>query len=111
MPPVYVYDMVLKKRCCHVTATKLCDPRKCHQFTTWILRGLLPGLGLKNLAMLLSYFDYIFVHLRQKVRLRPKLSPKFLSTLGRTRPEKPCMTYNSELNALTKVTQVQIDVA
>ena len=43
MPPVYVYDMVLKKRCCHVTATKLCDPRKCHQFTTWILRGLLPG--------------------------------------------------------------------
>ena len=43
MPPVYVYDMVLKKRCCHVTATKLCDPRKCHQFTMWILRGLLPG--------------------------------------------------------------------
>ena len=24
-------------------------------------------LGLKNLTMLLSYFDYIFVHLRQKV--------------------------------------------
>ena len=41
--------------------------------------------------MLLRYFDYIFVHLRQKVRLRPELSPKFLSTLGpnptRTRPE------------------------
>ena len=32
--------------------------------------------------MLLSYFDYIFVHLRQKARLRPELSPKFLSTLG-----------------------------
>ena len=32
--------------------------------------------------MLPSYFDYIFVHLRQKVRLRPELSPKFLSTLG-----------------------------
>ena len=39
-------------------------------------------LGLKNLAMLPSYFDYIFVHIRQKLRLRPKLSPKFLSTLG-----------------------------
>ena len=38
-------------------------------------------LGLKNLAMLLNHFDYIFVHLRQKVRLRPELSPKFLSTL------------------------------
>ena len=39
-------------------------------------------LGLKNLAMLPSYFDYTFVHLRQDVRLRPELSPKFLSTLG-----------------------------
>ena len=35
-------------------------------------------LGLKNLAVLLSYFDYIFVHLRQKARLRPELNPKFL---------------------------------
>ena len=67
-------------------------------------------LGLKNLAMLPSYFDYIFVHLRQKVRLRPELSPKFLSTLdpnrARIRPEpepdpkRParfttCPTYNS----------------
>ena len=34
-------------------------------------------LGLKNLAMLPSYFDYIFMHLRQKARLRPELSPKF----------------------------------
>ena len=39
-------------------------------------------LGLRNLAMLPSYFDYIFVHVRQKVRLTPKLSPKLLSTLG-----------------------------
>ena len=31
--------------------------------------------------MLPSYFDYIFVHLRQKERLRTELSPKFLSTL------------------------------
>ena len=41
--------------------------------------------------MLPSYFDYIFVHLRQKVLLQPALSPKFLSTLGpnpvRARPE------------------------
>ena len=26
--------------------------------------------------MLPSYFDYIFVHLRQKVRLKPELSPE-----------------------------------
>ena len=37
---------------------------------------------MKNLAMLPDYFDYIFVHLRQKVRLRPESSPKFLSTLS-----------------------------
>ena len=42
-------------------------------------------LGLKNLAMLPSYFDYIFVHLRQKVRLRPELSPKFFVDV-RTKP-------------------------
>ena len=39
-------------------------------------------LSLKNLAMIRSYFDCIFVHLTQKARLRPELSPKFLSTLG-----------------------------
>ena len=47
------------------------------------------NLGLKNSAMLPSYFD--FVHLRLKVRFRPELSPKFLSTLGpnpaRTQPD------------------------
>ena len=58
-------------------------------------------LSLKNLAMLLSYFDYIFVHLRQKARLRPELNPKFLWTLGpnpaqtRTRPKNPGPIYNS----------------
>ena len=61
-------------------------------------------LGLKNSAMLQSYFDYIFVRRRKKVRLRPELSPKFLSTLGTnpaqtlTRPEKPGPTYNSGFN-------------
>ena len=40
-------------------------------------------IGLKNLAMLPGYFDYILVHRKKKtVRLRPDLSPKFLSTLG-----------------------------
>ena len=58
-------------------------------------------LDLKNLAMLPIYFDYIFVLLRQKIRLRPELSPKFLAILGsnpartRARPEKPGPTYNS----------------
>ena len=58
-------------------------------------------LGLKNLAMSPIYFEYIFVHPRQKVRLRPELSSKFFSTFGpnpartRTRPEKPGPTYNS----------------
>ena len=45
-------------------------------------------LGLKNLAMLPSYFDYIFVHLQQKARLRPDLSPKFLSTSGPKSPAR-----------------------
>ena len=56
-------------------------------------------LGLKNLAMLSSYLNdyrYVFVHLKQKARLRPDLSSKFLSTLARTQPEKPGPTYNSE---------------
>ena len=39
-------------------------------------------LDLKNLTMLPSFFDFIFVHRRQKARLGPELSPKFLSTLG-----------------------------
>ena len=61
-------------------------------------------LSLKNLATLPVYFDYCFVHLKQKVRLRPELSSKFLSTLGlnparaRTWPEKPGPTYNSDEN-------------
>ena len=38
--------------------------------------------------MLPSYFDYIFVHLRQKAHLRPELSPKFSSTLG-PNPKSP----------------------
>ena len=41
-----------------------------------------------------SYFDHIFVHLRQKARLRPELSSKFCHLYARTRPEKPGPTYN-----------------
>ena len=56
------------------------------------------NLGMKNLAMFSSYFNFIFVHLRQKARLRPELSTKFInfrpepglnSALNRTQPEKP----------------------
>ena len=52
-------------------------------------------VDLKNLAMSSSYFDYVFVHLRQKARLRPELNPKFRQLEARTRPEKPGSTYNS----------------
>ena len=50
--------------------------------------------------MLLRYFDYIFVHLQLKLRLRPELIPKFFSTLGpnpartQTRPKKTGSSYN-----------------
>ena len=54
-------------------------------------------LGLKNLARLPSYFAYIFVHLKQKARLRPELSQNFCQLPARTRPEKPGPTYNSDL--------------
>ena len=37
---------------------------------------------MKNLAILPSDFNYVIVYLRQKVRLRPDISPKFLLTLG-----------------------------
>ena len=62
-------------------------------------------LGLENLALLPNYFDYIFVHQRQKARLRPELSPKFLSTSGsnpaRSRPEKPGPTFNSASSSMS----------
>ena len=50
-------------------------------------------IGLKNLAMLLSCFEYIFVHSRQKARLRPELSLKFFSTLGPTRKARPDLQF------------------
>ena len=63
-------------------------------------------LRVKNLAMLPSYFDSIFVNLRQKERLRPELGPTFMSTLGPnlalTGPEKPGPPYNSSLQGLCR---------
>ena len=41
----------------------------------------------------------MFVHLRQKARLRPELSPKFLSTLAPARPE-PGLNPNPTRKAL-----------
>ena len=39
-------------------------------------------VGSKKFAILPSNFYNFFVHLKQKVRLRPELSPTFLSSLG-----------------------------
>ena len=72
-------------------------------------------LGLKNLAMLPSYFDYIFVQLWQKARLRPELSPKFLLTLGpnmaRTRTEKPGPAYNSDSSYQSNISNLDCVIA
>ena len=69
-------------------------PKSCPKKPESLVRSL-------KFEIMPSNFDYLFVHLRQKVRLRPELSPKFLSTLGpnlaRTRFEKPGPTYNSVL--------------
>ena len=39
--------------------------------------------------MLPSYFNYIFVHLKQKARFKPELSSKFFLTLGPTQKARP----------------------
>ena len=44
-------------------------------------------LNLKNLAMLPSYFDYIFVHLRQKVCLRPEQTKPEIFVNFRPKPD------------------------
>ena len=53
-------------------------------------------LVLKNLAILPSYFDYIIVHLRKKHVSGPNEARNFCRIQARTRPEKPCQTYNSD---------------
>ena len=35
----------------------------------------------------IGYFDYIFVHVRQKARLKRELSSKFVQLYARTRPD------------------------
>ena len=62
--------------------------------------------------MLPSYLDHIYVHLKQKARLRAELSTKILSTLGsnpaRTRREKPGPTYSSgAANSLSIYSKLQ----
>ena len=52
--------------------------------------------------MLPNYFDYIFVHLRQKLRLRPELSLKFLSTLGPNPTQKARPDLELWRNAIAK---------
>ena len=45
--------------------------------------------------MLPGYYDYIFVHLRQKARLTPEFNLKFLSTLSPN--PKPTQKARSDL--------------
>ena len=67
--------------------------------------------------MLLSYFAYSCVHLKQKVRLRPELSRKFLSNLGpnpaRTRakpdPKSPARLTTRQRTAFENVKSVKIN--
>ena len=71
-------------------------------------------LGLKNFAMLPSYFDYIFVHLKQKARLRPDLSLKWLSTsgpnpIGKARPD--LQLYLGPLQPVCSVIRCQKDAS
>ena len=60
--------------------------------------------------MLPGYFDCIFVHLRQKVRLRPVLSPKFLSTLGPnpTRKARPDLQLCYDSNITQRMLWIRI---
>ena len=57
--------------------------------------------GLKNLAMMPNYFDYTFVQLRQKARLRARIKPyifvNFRPEPGHEfepNPKKLSLTYN-----------------
>ena len=71
-------------------------------------------LDMAKFEMLPSYFDYIFVHLRQKVRLMPELSTKFLSSLGpnATPKARPDLRLYYRLNSLqnAKITKGKITV-
>ena len=73
-------------------------------------------LSLKNLAILPSNFDYFLVHLRQKVRLRPELSPTFLLTLGpnparKARPDlQLCMVLRCSDDRWQKVLGIQFKI-
>ena len=69
-------------------------------------------LGLKNPAILQGCFNYIFVHLRQKVRFRPEISPKILSTLGPNPTRKARLDFQSVPTGTLDFchTQVHLDI-
>ena len=54
-------------------------------------------LHLKNLAMLPSYFDNIFVHLRQKATSQARIKPEIFVNFGPNPTRKRRPTYNSEV--------------
>ena len=59
-------------------------------------------LGQKNLAMLPSYFDHIFVPLKRKVcliqsQIEPEIFVNFGTESSQTRPKSPAPTYISDL--------------
>ena len=54
-------------------------------------------LGRKNLAMFSSYFDYIFVHLRQKSTSQARLNP-IKTKRGRLSPSGSFFLHISEIN-------------
>ena len=63
--------------------------------------------------MLPSYFDYIFVHQRQKARLKPEIIPKFLSTLSPnpTRKARPHLQlYRTDSSAIKRIHDLTIVV-
>ena len=61
----------------------------------------------ENLAMLPIYFDYVFVHLRQKstsqARIKPEMFVNFRPEPARDRPEKPGPTYNSATGCFPQI--------
>ena len=63
-------------------------------------------VGLKNLAMLSSYFDYIFVHLRQKNTSQARIQPEILVNC---RPEpEPDSKNPAQLTTLNNHAPVQL---
>ena len=71
------------------------NPKKLFWSPNYARKKMKVMLGLKNLAMLPSYFYYVFIYLKQKAHFKPHLSPKFLSTSGPNPTQIARPTYNS----------------